>query len=180
MSAQKLFFAGSGGQGILLMGQMVSYAAMSQNLETTFLPSYGPEMRGGTANCTVIVSDKTISCPLIFEADAVVVMNPPSLTKFESLVKPGGKMIINTSLVSERPTRTDIQVVEVPANDLAAELGNRRTANVIMYGALVTETGVVSEEGVEYALRKVFSGKKAKLLDLNMKAVNIYREKMGK
>ena len=107
-------------------------------------------------------------------------MNPPSLTRFESLVKPGGKIIINTSLVSERPTRTDIDVIEVPANELADELGNRRTANVIMYGALVAETGVVSQEGVEYALRKVFSGKKAKLLDLNMKAANIYKEKMGK
>jgi 2-oxoglutarate ferredoxin oxidoreductase subunit gamma len=180
MSTQKLFFAGSGGQGILLMGQMISYAAMSQGLETTFLPSYGPEMRGGTANCTVIVSDTAISCPLIYEADAIVVMNPPSLTAFEHLVKPGGKLILNTSLVTERPTRTDIQCIEVPCNDLAEELGNRRTANVIMYGALVTETGVVSPEGVDYALRKVFSGKKAKHLDLNLKAVNYYKEKMGK
>jgi 2-oxoglutarate ferredoxin oxidoreductase subunit gamma len=180
MSTQKLFFAGSGGQGILLMGQMIAYGAMSQGLETTFLPSYGPEMRGGTANCTVVVSDKAISCPLIFEADAVVVMNPPSLTKFEPLVKPGGKMLINTSMVTERPTRTDIDVIEVPCLELAEELGNRRTQNVIMFGALVSETNVISPEGVDYALHKVFSGKKAKLLDLNTKAAGYFKEKCGK
>ena len=108
MSTYKLFFAGSGGQGILLMGQAVTYAAMYEDLEATFMPSYGPEMRGGTANCTVCVSDKPISCPLIYEADAVVAMNLPSLIKFEPLVRPGGVIFRNTEIIDQSITRTDI------------------------------------------------------------------------
>lgn len=175
MSVHKLFFAGSGGQGILLMGQMIAYAAMGENKEVTFLPSYGPEMRGGTANCTVVVSDKAIGSPLIFEADALIVMNPPSLTKFESLLKPNGKLFINTSLVDLKPTRTDIDVINVPANDIATDLGNARAANIVMLGAIVKETGVVSSEAMDKVLEKIFSGRKAKLLDLNKKAIDAFK-----
>lgn len=177
MSITKLFFAGSGGQGILLMGQMITYAAMMENKEVTFLPSYGPEMRGGTANCTVIVSDKPISCPIIYEADAAIVMNLPSLLRFESLVKPGGKLFVDTSLVDQPATRTDIDVFNVAADDLAGELGNRRAANIIMLGAVLAETGVVTQASVEKMIEKTFSGKKAHLLDLNMKALTYYKNK---
>jgi len=172
----KMFFAGSGGQGVLLMGQMITYAAMNEDKEVTFLPSYGPEMRGGTANCTVVVSDdKPVSCPLIYDADAVVVMNLPSLLKFESMVKPGGKLFINSSIVDREPTRTDIEVIKVPANELAIELGNARAANIIMLGAFRRGTNVVSAEAIDYMLRKTFSGRKASLLDLNLKAIDAFK-----
>ena len=175
MSTQKLFFAGSGGQGILLMGQMVTYAAMLDDKASTFFPSYGPEMRGGTANCTVVVSDKPVSCPLIHEADALVVMNLPSLIKFEEMVKPGGALLINTSIIDQAPTRKDITVHNIPVNEIAMELGNEKIANMVMLGALVRSTNVVSEASIEAVMRKTFTGKKAKLIDLNLQAFAYYK-----
>ena len=167
----KLFFAGSGGQGILLMGQMIAKAAMYEGKEVTFLPSYGPEMRGGTANCTVVVSDAPISCPLIYEADAVIAMNLPSLVKFESLVKADGCLFSNSSLIDAEATRTDIDFVKVPANETAISLGNERTANIVMLGAVVAKTGIVSMDSIRHVLETVFAGPKAKLLPLNEKAL---------
>lgn len=175
MSTHKLFFAGSGGQGILLMGQMITYAAMLEDKASTFFPSYGPEMRGGTANCTVVVSDKPVSCPLIYEADAIVVMNLPSLIKFEPMVKPGGVLLINTSIIDQPATRTDIKVCNVPVNEIAQELGNIKVANMVMLGALVRATNVVSESAIEKVMHKTFTGEKAKLNDANMKAFSYYR-----
>ena len=177
MATNKLFFAGSGGQGVLLMGQMITYAAMYGDLNATWLPSYGPEMRGGTANCTVVVADdKPVSCPLIYEADNVVVMNLPSLIKFESLVKPGGNLFVNTSLIEQKPTRTDINVYEVPANDIALELGNARTANMVMLGAMVEVSKVVPVEMIYKIMEKTFSGRKAALLDLNKAAFHAWKK----
>lgn len=177
MATNKLFFAGSGGQGVLLMGQMITYAAMYGDLNATWLPSYGPEMRGGTANCTVVISsDKPVSCPLIYEADNVVVMNLPSLIKFESLVKPGGNLFVNTSLIEQKPTRTDINVYEVPANDIALELGNARTANMVMLGAVVEVSKVVPVEMVYKIMEKTLSGRKAALLDLNKTAFHAWKK----
>lgn len=170
MSTTKLFFAGSGGQGILLMGQMITYAAMLEDKSSTFLPSYGPEMRGGTANCTVVVSDKPVGCPLIYEADAIVVMNLPSLIKFEPMVKPGGVLLINTSIIDQPAKRTDIKVINVPVNEIAKELGSAKVGNMVMLGALVRATSVVSEKAIEAVMHKTFTGEKAKLNDLNMKA----------
>ena len=168
---KKLFLAGSGGQGIMLMGQMVTYAAMHDDLEVTYLPSYGPEMRGGTANCTVVVSPRPVNCPLIYEADFVVAMNLPSMLQFEPFVRSGGTMFLNTSMMEERPTRTDIEVVEVPANAIAEELGNGHAANMVMLGEIVRKTGIVSPESLEQVMaEKAFTGKKAKLLELNIKA----------
>ena len=176
MATTKLFFAGSGGQGVLTMGQMLTYAAMFGDMNTTWLPSYGPEMRGGTANCTVVIdTDKPVSCPLIYEADDVVVMNLPSLTKFESLVKPGGNLFVNTSLIDQKPTRTDINVYEVPCNDIALKLGNARTANMVMLGALVEVSKVVPVEMVYKIMEKTFSGRKAALLDLNKTAFHAWK-----
>ncbi len=166
----KLFFAGSGGQGILLMGQMITYAAMLEDNASTFFPSYGPEMRGGTANCTVVVSDKPVSCPLIYEADALVVMNLPSLIKFEPMVKPGGVILINSSIIDQPAKREDITVKNIPVNEIALELGNEKVANMVMLGALVRATGVVSESAIEQVMKKTFTGSKAKLIGLNMKA----------
>ncbi|SHI19856.1 2-oxoglutarate ferredoxin oxidoreductase subunit gamma [Sporobacter termitidis DSM 10068] len=175
MSTHKLFFAGSGGQGILLMGQMITYAAMLEDKSATFLPSYGPEMRGGTANCTVVVSDKPVGCPLIYEADAIVVMNLPSLIKFEPMVKPGGALLVNTSIIDQPAKRTDIRVLNVPVNEIAIELGNVKVGNMVMLGALVRATGVVSEESIHQVMHKTFTGAKAKLNDANMKAFAYYK-----
>lgn len=175
MSTTKLFFAGSGGQGILLMGQMVTYAAMLEDKAATYLPSYGPEMRGGTANCAVVVSDKPVGCPLIYEADAIVVMNLPSLVKFESMVKPGGVLLVNTSFVDQAPGRDDIRVLGIPVNDIAAELGNNKIANMVMLGALVRATSVVAESAIEAVMKKTFTGEKAKLIELNKKAFEYYK-----
>ena len=170
MSSLKIFFAGSGGQGVLMMGEIVTYAAMYQEKEATFLPSYGPEMRGGTANCTVIVSDTPISCPLIYESDVVVAMNKPSVLKFESLLKPGGVMFINSSLADLEPTRKDITVYKVPANEIAEKMGNSRAANMVMVGEVVRRTGVVSIEQGLKVVDKFFGSKKASILELNKKA----------
>ena len=171
MATYKLFFAGSGGQGVLTMGQMLTYAAMYADMNATWLPSYGPEMRGGTANCTVVISpDKPVSCPLIYEADDVVVMNLPSLIKFESLVKPGGNLFVNSSMIEQKATRDDINVFYVPANDIAMKLGNARTANVVMLGAMVNAAPVVPVQMIYKIMEKTFSGRKAHLLDINKQA----------
>ena len=180
MATTKLFFAGSGGQGVLTMGQMVTYAAMYADMNATWLPSYGPEMRGGTANCTVVISpDKPVSCPLIYEADDVVVMNLPSLIKFESLVKPGGNLFVNSSMIDQKATRDDINVYYVPANDIAMALGNARTANVVMLGALVSVAPAVPVQMIYKIMEKTFSGRKAHLLDINKTAFHAW-EKMEK
>ena len=176
MATYKLFFAGSGGQGVLTMGQMLTYAAMYADMNATWLPSYGPEMRGGTANCTVVISpDKPVSCPLIYEADDVVVMNLPSLIKFESLVKPGGNLFVNSSMIEQKATRDDINVFYVPANDIAMKLGNPRTANVVMLGAMVLQAPVVPVEMIYKIMEKTFSGRKAALLDLNKQAFHAWK-----
>ncbi|MDR2420562.1 MAG: 2-oxoacid:acceptor oxidoreductase family protein [Oscillospiraceae bacterium] len=176
MSAQKLFFAGSGGQGIILMGQMVTYAAMFEDKQTTYYPSYGPEMRGGTANCTVIVSDSEVSSPLIYDADCLVAMNLPSLLKFEKMVKPGGTLLVNSSIVARKTERGDIRVFEVPTIEIARELGSPKSANMVMLGAAVRATGVVRQETIERVMReKAFTGKKAETIPANIKAFEYFK-----
>ena len=171
-----MFFAGSGGQGILLMGQMVTYAAMLEDKSATFFPSYGPEMRGGTANCTVVVSEKAVSCPLIFESDFVVAMNLPSLLKFEPTLKPGGIMLLNESIITQKAKRDDITVVSVPANKLAIELGNERVANVVMLGAFIRATKIVPEATIKNVIEKTLGARSAALLDINMKAYELWKQ----
>ena len=174
---KKLFFAGAGGQGALAIGQMIAKAAMDEGLAVTWLPSYGPEMRGGTANCTVVVSDRPISCPLINDADVLVVMNLPSLTKFQSMVVPGGTLFINSSLVPEKAKRDDIRVRYVPANDDAMALGNDKAANMVMLGAIIRETGIVEPDTVREEIRHMFSGRKEKFLPMNLSAFDLYLNK---
>jgi len=172
--AKKMFFAGSGGQGIMLMGQMVASAAILEDKATTFFPSYGPEMRGGTANCTVIVSDKPISSPLIFESDCVVAMNLPSMLKFEPTLKAGGVLLLNKSLIHQEAKRKDITVYEIPVSDLAHDLGDNRVANMIMLGAFVRTTNIVSSEKIEKVIQDTFGAKKAGLAELNLKAFHLW------
>jgi len=175
MATNKMFFAGSGGQGILMMGQIVCSAALLEDKGSTFFPSYGPEMRGGTANCTVIVSDKTISSPVIFESDCVVAMTAPSMIKFEPTLKPGGILFLNTSLIHQAPKRSDITIYEVPASEIANDMGNPRVANVIMLGAFARKTNIVAAKSVEKVLHDAFIAKGEKIVDLNQKALNYWK-----
>ena len=170
----RMFFAGSGGQGTLAIGQIIAKAAMEEGREVTWLPSYGPEMRGGTANCTVVVSDQPIRCPLIDEADVLVVMNLPSLLKFESMVVPNGLLFINSDLVPQEPKRSDLRVHKIAVNTEAQKLGSDKAANIIMLGAILAETNLVKKETIEYELEQLFSGRKAKYLEMNRKALHLY------
>ena len=174
MATHKLIIAGFGGQGVLLTGQIIAYAGMMEGKEVTWMPSYGPEMRGGTANCTVIVSDKKISSPVINEATAVVAMNLPSLVKFENMVEPGGKIFINSSLIDEEPKRDDIEVYSIKANEIAEGLNNSKVANMVILGAVIDNTGIVKRESVEKVLENIFTGDKANLIDLNNQALRAW------
>ena len=165
----KTFFAGFGGQGVLSMGYTLAYAGMMDDKHVTYFPSYGAEVRGGTANCTVSVGDEEIASPIASEPELLVAMNLPSMLKFENLLSPGGLMFLNTSLVERRPARADIEVVEVPANELAAEVANDRSANMVILGALAARTGMVKQEAFHQAIAKIFE-KKKKALDANQKA----------
>lgn len=174
MAAHKLVIAGFGGQGVMLIGQMIAYAGMLEGKEVTWMPAYGPEMRGGTANCTVIVSDKKISSPVVTEATAVVAMNQPSLVKFEGMVKPGGQLFVNTSLIKEPPSRNDLEVYSIDANEIAVGLQNDKVSNMVILGAIVKMTGIVRLESIEKVMDKLFTGNKAKLLPLNKKALTAW------
>ncbi|MBN2252227.1 MAG: 2-oxoacid:acceptor oxidoreductase family protein [Kosmotogaceae bacterium] len=171
MSEHLLVVAGFGGQGVMLIGQILATAGMFDNQHTTWLPSYGPEMRGGTANCTVVVSDDPIGSPITNTPNELIVMNIPSLIKFEKEIQPGGVMVINTSVVDRETNRNDISVVKIDANSIAEKLGNLKVANMVVLGAYLKKTGTVTMEGVRKALEKKLTGRKASLLDLNIQAV---------
>ncbi|HQH79317.1 MAG TPA: 2-oxoacid:acceptor oxidoreductase family protein [Synergistaceae bacterium] len=171
-----LLAAGFGGQGILTLGQLVAYTAMNEGRFVTWIPSYGPEMRGGTANCSVVVSDAEIASPVVNHADAVVIMNQPSLEKFEKMVKPGGVLIYNSDLVTYKNPRTDVKVIPVPANSVAAEMGNDKVANVIALGALAEATDLMKPETCLETLKEKLGKKKAQLLELNINAFARGRE----
>ena len=162
--------AGFGGQGILLIGKMLAYAGMREGKEVSWLPSYGPEMRGGTANCTVVISDRPVGSPVIQSPNAVVAMNLPSLDKFEPDVRSGGLLIINTSLINRGSTRDDLTVVNVPANEIANELGNRRGANMVALGAYLGATEAVSVDGIIEVILETFAAKPG-VIDVNITAL---------
>jgi 2-oxoglutarate ferredoxin oxidoreductase subunit gamma len=167
----EMIFAGFGGQGVLSMGMTLSYAGMIEGKEISWMPSYGPEMRGGTANCMVIISDTKISSPIVTAFDVVVALNQPSLEKFEHAVKPGGVLVYDTSSIITPPTRTDIQVLAVPASEEAVKLKNSRTMNMIVLGALLARRQVVEIESVLQALKKVLPERYHHLLPLNEQAL---------
>ena len=168
MASQEIVFAGFGGQGILSMGKFLAYAGMDADMNVSWLPSYGPEMRGGTANCSVILSDDNIGSPIVTKATTVVVMNRPSLDKFEEFIQPGGLLIIDSDLVDRVPDRKDIDVICIPAQTIAQELGSKQIANMILLGALVAKTGIVSMETLLMALR---SHGKEKFYEVNKNAL---------
>ena len=165
-----MIFAGFGGQGILTMGQIVSYGAVDHNLETSWIPSYGPESRGGTSNCTVMVSDERIASPMTNSPTAIIAMNEPSFTKFVPKLRPGGVAVCNRDLVTSETDRDDIELIWVKANIEAKELGNLMTAGNIALGALNVRVKFVSDQAIEDGLGHVFEGKKTKLIPLNMQA----------
>jgi 2-oxoglutarate ferredoxin oxidoreductase subunit gamma len=167
----EFIFAGFGGQGVLFAGQVLAYAAMDHGLEVTWIPSYGPEMRGGTANCTVIISDEEIGSPLVRNPTAVVAMNLPSLDKYEPLVKEGGYLIVNASMVDRVVSRTDIHTVLVPGNEIAEGLGDRRMTNMVLLGALLVNLPLLPLEAVEKSLKEHLPERHHKLLPMNYKAL---------
>ena len=166
-------FAGFGGQGVLLIGQLIAYAGMYEGRNVSWLPSYGPEMRGGTANCSVVVSDDPIASPVLSMADCVIAMNTPSLEKFDANVNPGGKLFINSSIIEKKATRTDIDVYYVPCNEIADQLGNPKVLNMAMLGAFLEATNVVKVDSVLDALLYKLGEKKAKLIPLNRQAIEM-------
>ena len=167
----KLFFAGSGGQGTLALGQMIAKAAMEEGKEVTWLPSYGPEMRGGTANCSVIISDTPVGSPIITTPDVLVAMNLPSLQKFVDTVVPGGKIFVDSTLIDAKVERTDVEVFYIPATQLAKDAGFSTLANMILTGKVLKEIDAVTFEGAEAVVNKLVPAKKAALIELNMKAL---------
>jgi 2-oxoglutarate ferredoxin oxidoreductase subunit gamma len=166
-------FAGFGGQGVMLMGQLVAYSGMYEGKNVSWVPSYGPEMRGGTANCSVVVSETEIGSPVFTAPNVLVAMNRPSLEKFEAALQPGGLLFYNSSLIEIKPQRTDITIIAVPANDWAEKLGNSRVANMIVMGAIIKKTGIVNVDTAMHVLtEKVLTGRKEKLIPINRAALD--------
>ena len=163
--------AGFGGQGILFAGKLLAYLGLNQNTEVSWLPSYGPEMRGGTANCSVCLSDHPIGSPYVTDPDVLIAMNCPSFDKFINSVKPGGIAIIDSTLVTKECTRADIKSFCIPSTQLAAEHGLPGMANIILVGKLLKETGIAVIDAVRPALEKMIPAKKANLIEANMKAL---------
>lgn len=173
MLNERVICAGFGGQGVMLIGQLIAYAGMIENKEVSWLPSYGPEMRGGTANCSVMVSERPIGSPVITDdATSAIILNLPSLDKFEMDIQAGGNIIINSSLIEKKASRTDLTAYYVPANEIANELGNAKVANMVMLGAYLELTKSVSIQSVMSALKKIFGESKSHLMPINETAMN--------
>lgn len=171
MTEQQVVIAGFGGQGVMSMGQLLAYAGMLENKNVSWLPSYGPEMRGGTANCNVIISDNPVGSPIVTDADAAIIMNLPSLDKFENYLVEGGYLLINSSLVNKKSSRKDVKIYQIPVNDIADELGNPKVSNIVMLGAYIELTHVVDPESVLESLKKVLGPSKEHLIPINRKAL---------
>lgn len=167
----EILIAGFGGQGVLFAGQLLAYAAMDAGREVTWIPSYGPEMRGGTANCTVIIADQEIGSPTVRNPRAALVLNLPSFDRYESEVVPGGVLVANASLINRPFRRSDLQAVMIPANEIAETLGDKRMTNMVMLGALLEKLPVLSVEVVEKALEDHLPARHKKLLGLNFQAL---------
>ena len=171
MTTQQVICAGFGGQGVMSMGQLLTYAGMLEDKNVSWLPSYGPEMRGGTANCGVIVSESPVGSPIITQATSAIVMNLPSLLKFEKDIVPEGMLLINSSLIERKASREDVKAYYIPANEIANEIGNAKVANMVMLGAFLELTKVVSVDSIIAALKKVFGSAKEHLIPINKEAL---------
>lgn len=171
MINEKVIIAGFGGQGVMLMGQLLSYIATNKDINTLWFPSYGPETRGGTANCSVTISEDPVRSPVISTPDSLIIMNKPSLAKFQPKLKKDGNLLINTSLVKDVDVRTDVKVIEVNANDIALEIGNLKVANMVMLGAYLAVSNTFSIDDVIDMMKQKFTGKKADLITINKAAL---------
>ena len=168
---ERIIISGFGGQGVMLIGRLLAYAGMIEGKKVAWMPSYGPEMRGGTANCTVLISSNEIGSPIVSHPKVLIAMNQPSLDKFESNVSENGLIILNDSLIKREVNRNDVKVIRIPADDIADKLGNSRAANMVVLGAYVKQSGVVKMETIFKALEKALAGRNKKILELNKKAL---------
>ena len=168
---KEIIIAGFGGQGIVSSGIILGYAGMLENKHVTFFPSYGAEMRGGTANCSVVISSEPVASPIVAYPDIVIIMNEPSLARFETMVKPGGILFYNKTLIKSRPKRDDITVLAIEANAIAEELGQGRIANMVMLGVLAKKTDILRLETLKKAQRERFVKASSEQLSLNDKAL---------
>lgn len=170
MSSADVVMAGFGGQGLMAIGKILAKAAMEEGLNVTWMPSYGPEMRGGTANCLVIIDEEPIGSPVVRKQQAAIVMNLQSIDKFEPSVVDNGLIVVNSSLIERKVARKDLKAVYVAANELAEKEGSAKSANLVMLGAYVAATKIVKPETVEHAIAKTFEGKAAKVAEVNIRA----------
>lgn len=171
MKTTAILISGFGGQGTLFAGKILACASLEKGLEVSWLPSYGPEMRGGTANCSVTISDTLIGSPIISYPNILICLNKPSFEKYEKLVTPGGKIFVDSSLVDMRSSRDDIEAFYIPASDLAQKAGNGKLSNVVMIGKLIAETGLFSLEDIEAVLEHNIPANRAALKELNISAL---------
>lgn len=172
----EVVIAGFGGQGVLFAGQILAYAAMDAGKEVTWIPSYGPEMRGGTANCTVVIADEEIGSPLVRHPRGLIAMNLPSLDKYEHQIQSEGIIIINTSLIDRRLVRDDLISVYIPANEIAESLGEKRLANIVLLGALITSLPVLEVNDIEQSIIDHLPEKHRDLLPSNLQALKLGAE----
>lgn len=173
MAQTQMIFAGFGGQGILFSGKFLAYDALFSDKQVSWFPSYGPEMRGGTACCNVVFSDEIIGSPIVNKPDILVAMNLPSLDKYEDAVVPGGKIFVDSSLVERKVRRTDVDVYYVPATLLATQENMATLANMILVGKLIKETGIITLENIDKIIDKIVSARHADLKELNKKAISM-------
>ena len=172
----RFLIAGFGGQGLLFAGKFLAYKGMMEDKQVTWLPSYGPEMRGGTASCSVIISDEPVSSPIVDQPDVLMVMNLPSLDKYESTVAPGGTIFVDSTLIDRKVERTDVNVVYIPATRLASENNMASLANMILVGAILKNLNQFDADGINAALKKVVSARHQEMFDFNLKALEIGRD----
>lgn len=173
MSTRQYLFSGFGGQGILFAGKFLAYKGLTEDKEVSWLPSYGPEMRGGTASCSVIVGDEPVGSPIVSHPDVLIAMNLPSLDRYENAVAPGGMIFLDSSLITRKVNRDDVRVFAVPATTLASENGFPTLANMILVGKLMKELGEFRKDSVDAALAKIVSARHADLLQVNYRALEL-------
>ena len=171
MRENQIIIAGFGGQGLLFSGKVLAYAGLHEGRHLSWLPSYGPEMRGGTANCNVILSDRDVGSPIVTHPDILMVMNTPSLDKYEDEVQSGGSIFIDSSLIARKVRRTDVTAHYIPATQIAVDLGLPTLANMVLLGALVKNTGCIEDESLKASLEQVIPARRANMLELNLKAL---------
>ena len=169
----QILIAGFGGQGVLFAGKFLAYKGLLEDKQVSWLPSYGPEMRGGTANCSIIISDDPVGSPIVSNPDVLLAMNLPSLDKYENEAVPGSVIIVDSTLIARKLTRTDVKAFYIPATKMASDEGLTGLANMIMIGHMIAKSGIIPEENIEKAMQKVVPPTKQNMFDFNMKAVKL-------